>query len=403
MDKLVCPNCRSKSKDYTCSHCGLVLACLVDGNKKKSVEPVVVSQNPFAQITSISAAAEINKTSDWRKYLSLVLAVISIFLGAVSYWRFVYYVPDSFVAPVVLSANVENKSDIPLAVFDNTEKTIPLEIDLKSGNFLVGDLFQFVPQDVKMGVQAFNIEYVFEKYLKEGSFDEFKKEFDVSSDDLNTYFSDSFLVLFPDPTFDKWGFIIGVNKTGKDFVSDRVKAFNEKSKDAKDTYAYKKYKARLVEIKQGSGEEKQLIDELSSAAIIDKNEKEDNKDTKEKESKPDVSESTSETNVAVESSYFLLVSTSEDFLDEMKENSEGNLKNITTDVRFAKARESLPGFGQLFIFKQGDDNAWESLVGRFVLKFPYDGLEKMLNDYTSFALVFYSEASKLKISTLEYK
>lgn len=377
MDKIICPQCNIEGKDHTCPKCGMILSC-------------PVKRNPFSSVATIRTEPERTLQKPVLSLLSVALALIVAF----SYWRFVYYKPDEFVAPVVLSAKTE-KAPI-LAVFDSTEKTIPVEVDLKEGNFLIDDLYQFVPSDIPLVVQAFDIANILKNHGNKNLYDSFKKDFDITDDDLSTYLSGGFLVLFPDTTLNNWGFVVKVNEPGKDFVEKRVKQLNDNLKEEKDDYLYKKYSARLVKITT-NGKTKEVVDKLDAEnvlgdIVVDKK-------TNDAVIESTMSSESTASEGVSKTSYYLLVSTSQDFLDQMKENSEGNIENLSTDVKFVRARDKLPGFGQLFVFKQGEKNAWEGFVGRFVLEYKKDGLEELLNSYKSIALVMRSIDSKLKISS----
>jgi len=377
MDKIVCPQCKIEGKDHACPKCGMILSC-------------PVKKNPFSSVTTIRTEPERTLQKPILSLLSLLLALTVAF----SYWRFVYYKPVEFVAPVVLSAKTEDASK--LAVFDSTEKTIPVEVDLKEGNFLIDNLYQFAPSDIPLAVQAFNIENVLKNHGNKDIYEAFKNDFDITDDDLSTYLSSGFLLLFPDTTLNDWGFVVRVNEQGKDFVEERVNQLNDSLKEEKDDYAYKKYSARLIEITT-TGESKDVVDKLAAENVLD-DVIVDKKDEDAVIESTMSSEATASEPVS-KTEYFLLVSTSKDFLDQMKENSEGNLENLSTDVEFVKARDELPGFGQVFVFKQGEKNAWEGFVGRFVLEYKKEGLEKVLNSYKSLGIVLRSVDSNLKISS----
>ena len=380
MSKFVCPKYGIYIDGYTCPKCGLEVAC-------------EVKKNPFSSVSTIKT--EDTHNSDKKV---LLFGLLFVFLGITvfSVWRFVIYKPQEFVTPVVLSAKtVEKGGDIPLAKFNSNEYTVPIEVDLKEGNFLLDDLYQFVPIDIGMTVQGFDIASVLRDHGNKDLFESFKKDFDVSDDDLNTYLSAGFLVLFPKSTINEWGFVSRVNEKGVDFVKERVDKFNENLKDKGDDYKYSKYRVRLVKIVSDDNSKK-VEDDLSAEKVIEQiNNGDEENGSKDSEPK----ESTSEVKPVTNISYYLLVSTSDDFLDQMKENSEGNIENITTDLSFVKARSELPSFGQLFIFKRGDKNAWEGFTGLFTLEFYYDGLENVLNSYDSIGLVFYSSGNKLKITS----
>ncbi len=377
MEKLVCPTCNIEIKDRSCPKCGVVIACSV-------------KRNPFSSVSTI----RIESKKGQKTVIFFLCSFLFFVLGA-GIWRFYYYTPKSFIRPLDITGYYKKGENIPLAKFDNREQTIPIDVDLTKGNFLIENFYQFISQNLKLSVEGFNIVNVLNRFAEKPVYESFKKEFDVTDDDLKTYLSSGFLLLFPSENLDQWGFVIRVNDIGKDFVEERVNKFNDKLKEENKNYPYNKYSARLVKI-VSTDDVKVVIDNLSSEKVIEEDKKQDlpsqnvlpegSIEAKLKEKAP-----------KIKTEYFLLVSTSKDFLDEMKENSEGNISNITTDLEFAKARKELPPFGQLFIFKQGTNNAWEDFVGRFVLVFPYDGLEELLNSYKSFALSFYSVDSKLKI------
>ena len=393
----MCEQCGSILKTPVCMKCGYDSAAIAEvSSDDETIEP---SKNPetkavpdeieaheqvrsiFTDIAIASGVvgADAPKKGVQKRFLAplLLFFVFSSFIGA-SYWRFIYFTPE-YVSPLVLSAEdikaVDGAVESTASTSENpeNEKTIELDSGLEEGNFATGNFAQFGAPNTQILIQAFNIKNVFKRFEKEQVLKELQDGYKVSDDDLEVYFSKGFAYFVPGENLDTWGFVIGVNVKGKEYVEKRVAEFKVKKENPK--YKFAKYSAALVEISVEKVEE-------STESAEEKNEE-------------------TEDSSAPNSQLFLLISNSKEYLDQMKEASEGNLTNLANEATYARSKVDLPQVGEVMVYKEKDTPVWATLADVIAGKYSYVGLDKILKTIQSVGLAFYSVDSKLKISLSE--
>lgn len=353
----ICEKCDSGYAGSVCLKCG------------NFTEPAVSDAKPqkedFGFLTS--AIIENNSKVDdnsrsfdkkKRKFIfPFILGLILLSIGSYAYWLFVYTTPN-YVSPYVLSASDSRpgfiEDEVVVEVSDPKEKAIPLDINHNEGSFDQYDFAQFASPDTSLMVSAFNLPSVLSKYFEdEDIIKNIKEEFDVSDNDIDVFFSKEFAIFIPGEDFSKWG--IAVYTADKSFVDSKVEILNKNREKSK--FVFKDYFADVVEVKP---------------------EEEDAK-----------------------SEYFLLVSNSKEYLDQMKESSEGNLTNLATDIKYSTIKAELPKVGQVFVYRKEDASVWNLFISWIATKYDYIGLDKILMAIDAPGVVFFSSNSKLKITTAD--
>ncbi|PJA40572.1 hypothetical protein CO178_02025 [candidate division WWE3 bacterium CG_4_9_14_3_um_filter_34_6] len=388
----ICEKCDAAFKGDVCLNCGNVVGV----EELSSDDPKIKPEVHGAKVTSIfldladensSFLAKVKATKSlFSKLLpSIILLMIFFLVGLVSYWRFIYFTPD-YIAPFVLA-----KQDIRLngsldvtslpsaIVLDDKEKTLAFEVELTEGNFEQYNFAQFASPDTKLFIHAFNFQNISEKFFDAKLFESIKSGFNFKGNDLEVFFSNGFALIYPDNDFKTWGFVI--NAKDKAFADNRIAMLN-KNRDSKG-YLFKDYYATVASVENvsKSGVEGVVVEEDENAEASD-----DNKVTDEKEKDID---------------YFLLISNSKEFLDQMKESSEGNVNNLSIDIKFAQVKTELPKVGQAFIYHMPEAEIWDRFADWASEKYDYIGLDQILKAIDFPSVVLYSVDSKLKIRTAD--
>lgn len=324
-----------------------------------------------------------------------ILGMFLVALAAGFFWRFVYFTPD-YASPLVLSAADIKAMDGDTEIADTSmnvenEKNVELETGLEEGNFTVGNFAQFGDPGINVFIQAFNLRNVYEKFGKADVLEAIQKEYDISDDDADVYFSKGFAYYVPDENLDRWGFAIGVNN--KEFVEQRLVDFTKKKENPK--YAYSKYFVDLVEVDT----EKPLVNESTESAEEVGDDEENSEDEESEKAEGSEEEATEEDDDSKQ--YYLLVSNSNEYLDQMKESSEGNLTNLANEVIYANSKSDLPQIGEVLIYKSDNASVWDMLADIAASKYSYVGLDKVLKTIQTTGAAFYSVDSKLRISLSE--
>lgn len=350
----ICPKCDSVIKGTVCLNCGYVIE-----KPSKDINPTENATAPKESVTSLFSKFQDVDEEDLTNLVStkskavkpIILGVALLVLGLLSYWRFVYFTPD-FISPLVLSAiDVKEKVVEPTRIKVNqptfasaeNERTIQLESDLTEGNFEQGELANFGSLDTTLMIQAFDVGKIANKFVNEELMNSIKDTFDMDEDDIEVYFSKGFAVLFPSPSLERWGFVIQVSDA--DYISDRVRVFEgEERKSLTDDF--KSYYAQVVTL---------------------------NSDV-----------------------HYLLISNSKEYLDQMKESSEGNVVNLANDLGFTQSRVDLPSVGEAYLYNRSPE-LWVRLAEKIATKYEFVGLDKILSQLDSTGSVFYSKDGKLKI------
>lgn len=418
------------SKDELCQQCGAILktsVCLKCGYDSTDVEEILSAeessgaddqqetvkvtpekiesheqvQSIFNDIATASGVAEDvpeAKPTVPRYLAPVFLSLILFALAGLSYWRFIYFTPE-YISPLVLSASdikavdgaVESTASAAAANSD-TEKTIDLESRLEAGNFAVGNFAQFGASNTKVLVQAFDIKNVFAKFKKEDVIKEIQEEYKISDDDFDVYFSKGFAYFIPGDNLDTWGFAIGVND--KSYVQKRLEEFKDKKENEK--YEFAKYSVSLVEAK------KETFDiEESTSSAEDSDDQDADTAKSDEEDKKDVSKEEDTEKDTTEGDLYLLISNSNEYLDQMRESAEGNLTNLSNEIVYANSKADLPQLGEVLLYKRENAEVWPMLIEIVSDKYSYVGLDKVLETIKSTGAAFYSVDSKLRISMSE--
>ena len=152
------------------------------------------------------------------------------------------------------------------------------------------------------------------------------------------------------------------------------------------------YYASLVEVEIATEE----IDESTESAEKNDDEGADSSD-EEEETDEDTEDENADETEEEDGNLFLLVSNSNEYLDQMEESSEGNLSNLANEVVYARSKADLPQLGEVLVYKVKDAAVWPMLVDIVADKYTYVGLDKVLESVRSTGAAFYSVDSKLRI------
>lgn len=355
-DFRICEKCDFAYKGNVCLNCGFVIQPEEANVEKKEDSNFGFLASAIAEAApSFKVDTPIIKARRFRAVFPAILGIVFFCIGLISYWRFIYFTPE-YVSPFVLS-----KHDVRLPgvvtdevseVSDAREKTVSLEVDLLQGNFDQHDFAQFAPSGTTLFLTAFNVKDVLDKFFNNRDIlKNIKSEFDLSDNDIDVFFSSGFSIYYPDSNFDKWGFAIFT--ADKSFADSKVDDLNKK-KDSK-KFVFKDFYADVVELKSEEADSK----------------------------------------------YFLLVSNSKEYLDEMKESSEGNVTNLALDIKYTTVKSELPKLGQVFVYHKQDTSLWNLFSEWIATKYDYVGLDKILIAIDAPGIVIFSNSQKLKITTAD--
>lgn len=316
-----------------------------------------------------------------------ILALLLLALAAASYWRFIYFTPD-YISPLVLAATAQSSEVESLS---DTEKTLDMQVELQEGNFDRFEFEEFASPDIALMIHAFDIERVSNSYISDGVIDEVQEVFDLSDDDLDVYFSKDFAIFFPEQDLKIWGFAINV--TDKEFVDEKLAVLTKEQEN--DDFKYSGYYAGVVT--KGENAFKEVLEEEDSEDEENTDsEEESDENTESEDTENEAAEPTEELEEP-EAKYYLLVSNSKEYFDQMRESSEGNVPNLAGDVKFAQSKLSLPTIGQVYIYRDDSVQAWDIFSGYIASKISYEGIDKILKSIQAKGLAIYSKDSKLKI------
>lgn len=363
----ICEKCDAAFAGSVCLKCGNFAESVVD------LEPSIKKED-FGFLTSAINENNANAKNDVkipikkknRFILPLILGFLLFGIGSFSYWLFVFTTPD-YVSPYVLSASDSRPGDVSnevVEISNSREKVILLDIKNEEGSFNQYDFAQFASTDTSLVVSAFNISDVISRYFEgRDILKNIKSEFDLSDNDIDVFFSKEFTVYFPSDDFSKWG--LAIYTEDKSFVDSKIEVLDKKREHSK--FIFKDYFADVVEVKP-------KVDKIDE-------EKKDEADQK--------------------SEYFLLISNSKEYLDQMKESSEGNLTNLASDIKYSTVKSELPKVGQVFVYRKDNASIWDLFVVWISTKYDYVGLDKILMAIDAPGIVFFSNNSKLKITTAD--
>jgi len=344
------------------------------------------------------------KTQPVEKSSSKLFAIlpVSLFLLlggiiAFAYYQFVYHAFD-YVSPVVESLEEEVLSSSQTAEenkisdLNGNEKTIAVQSDLKEGNFARYDFSSLVPPDVNMVVQLFDLKHIFEKFISDRNYQAILSEFDISENDSEVFLSSEFALVYPDNDLNSWGFIQYVKN--ENFVKERLADFEKKKESEK--YEYNDYFASLVKVEKD--EDSDVLEESSESVTVNEKDVVGPEIQSLEEESNDDEEAESEQK-SQSPDFYLLISNSKEFLDRMKEISEGVLPSLSDDLMYSQSKVKLPLIGDAFVYRDPESPSWDFLVSLIAPYYEYVGLDKILTELKSPSMVFYSKDEKLKIVT----
>ena len=375
----VCPDCDSVVKGEVCLKCGKVLdesLANVEGGEisLQEISPHKEVQSIFTDLIDKEdkIVPVVKRESKAKKLVPAVLAFI-LFLGlGLNFYKFIYTTPKYF-SPLVLSTangkkfasiDSENPEVLPATTLADNEKLVDIKPDLKEGNFESHNYLQFASSDIPLLVQVFDVKNIFNKFIDSKKYEGIKKDLDISDDDIDAYMSNDFAILYPQKDLKTWGASIFVKD--EEFVTKKLDMFN-KNKEKKDS-KYKDYYAEIVSIipkVEGVNESTPSAEELAKA-----------KKAQDK---------------------YLLVSNSKEYLDQMKELSEGNIISLANDLKLATAKEDIAPVGLAYVYKSEDSSVWDLFAEYVGKKYDYVGLDKILSNIKSNGIGFYAKENKLKI------
>jgi|694.fasta_scaffold00773_19 hypothetical protein len=351
-EALICPDCEALIlKDY-CPRCGYTIQ--KDPIELEDVETPIVHKSALFESKS-------DKKDDKKKKISLFGRIIPIFLllfilGGISGYGYWLYQGTSInlLSPIPELVISNSEEGLIADVKDSSEESIiDFDIKLKEGNLIQYNFAQFALPEVSIYLQMFGTYDYLKKFYAEDVTAKYLKGLDLKEDDLNVYLSSGFAITLPEDNFDRWGYVTTV--VDKKYVEGKI-ALLENLRDKKRDKQYQDLFASLVTIKSTNPEGKE------------------------------------------EEAVFLLASNSKEYLDQMKEVSEGVLPNLGNSALFAQAQKALPAIGNALIYRNKKVEFSTQFYGWFASKFDYEGLDKILGKIESSTLVLYSQAGKLKIA-----
>ena len=396
----ICPDCGSLIlKDY-CSICGY--HPLEDKTTEDNVDP---DQNPEpvgkietiekASIFETSLASPLRDNSSDKKVkkkskkvsFAFISFLFLLLVGVSAYYYWLYQSTTSTFLSPLADFNIANEEDGVTMDADSDSEEIVLDykIDLDEGNFQQQNLAQFASPEITVFSQMFNTFEFLKKFQKEETVNKLLKDLELEEDDMKVYLSSGFAIIIPDDNFDRWGYAVGV--VDKKYAEGKIAAL-EKLKGKKGNEMYKDIYARLVTFK---------VDEPGDASDEDKSEDKEDSESNEASNDKDSDKATEET---PKEAYYLIVSNSKEYMDQMKEMSEGVLPNLANSALFAQAQKALPTVGNALIFHNKKVEFSNDYYQWFASKFDYEGLDKVLEAIPSSAVILYSQAERLKIAGL---
>lgn len=396
----ICPDCGSLIlKDY-CSICGY--HSLQDKKIKENIDADKIPDSigkdeskPTEKIsifdTSLASPNQITEKKVHKKSKKGSVAFVSVLFlllaGVSAYYYWLYQsTVSTFLSPLAdfTITNAENGMTVDVSP-DSEEIVLDYNIDIDQGNFQQQDFAQFAGPEITIYTQMFNTFEFLKKFQKEETVTKLLKDLVLDEDDMKVYLSSGFAIIIPDDNFDRWGYAVGV--VDKKYAEGKIAAL-EKLKGKKGNEMYKDIYARLVTFK---------VDEPGDASDEDKSEDKEDSESNEASNDKDSDKATEET---PKEAYYLIVSNSKEYMDQMKEMSEGVLPNLANSALFAQAQKALPTVGNALIFHNKKVEFSNDYYQWFASKFDYEGLDKVLEAIPSSAVILYSQAERLKIAGL---
>lgn len=345
-----CPDCGAVLKGEACLKCGYLdlsqdqTAKIPESKEIKSLFEQYITQE-FDLLQTEPQQQVIKRLSIKKLFLICELAVFLTLIFISSYYYL--FTNIKYFSPTQLNLSkptVDTQSiikQIKTTDTELTERIFDLNTDLKEGNFDKTDFAQFAGPQTNLYLEAFDFRHFVKNVLGQSTLiDQIKKDFDMSDDDLTTFFASEFVFLFPDPDFEKWGIVLKYRSDeSSKFINERIATYKKLIENPKSPYAI---------------------------YFVDSKKFEDQD--------------------------YLLISNSKIYLDQMKEYSEGNLTNLSQDAVYTQSIKDLPQLGNMLIYKKLDTTTWK-YVGEFIAKkFPeYIGLDQMLNNLNTQGLGVYQQ------------
>lgn len=372
----VCPNCDSIYRDTFCFNCGK----LIDVDKEVAADTNVKQSRNSKQEESIfdkigdpSEFLDFNLNDKSKKGEYIILGILLVLTFGISYLYYYFLIAkkiDKFFSPIQVASDIANNVESLSLGKDsqNVDKdvagvsTIPLKIDLKEGNFAKMDLFNFLPKEKNLSLYLFDLPTVYKKYVSEQKYKDTLSDFDIKEDDLTVYLSNNFIISFQEDNLDTWGYISEV--LDKDFVKKKVDTYQAKI-DAIDKASKQKVKSKNIPTVKNK-----MYVKLVELSIDGSSEKKT----------------------------YILASNDAEYLDLLKENSEGNVSNLAKDALFSKSKDEVVTSGFMFVYKKDSKDSWEKLADHIASKHDFVGLNKILQNFTKNAVVFYSKDEKVKVN-----
>ena len=386
LKSIICPKCGALIIKDFCPKCGYSRydkedLLEIDEEQTKEIQSVEGKASLFENKSEVRRTPKIKIHS--KKFRIGVAASLILLLSGVCvyYYWLLQSAASTFLSPTAdfVIPNAEEGLLVDINT-DSEEAIIDFNIGLDEGNFLQYNFAQYAAPEVSIYMQMFGTYDFLKKFYAEDVTQKYLKDLDLAEDDLNVYLSPGFAVVLPDDNFDRWGYTSAI--INKKYVEEKISLL-ENLRDKKKNVAYKDLYAKIVTIK--------------TAAPADS----DNETDGENSGNENAEKSPKNSDAAeiVEVNY-LLVSNSKEYLDQMKEVSEGVLPNLATSALFAQAQKALPAIGNVMIYRNKKVEFWRGYYEWFGSKFEYEGLNKVLENIESSTIVLYSQAGKLKIAGL---
>lgn len=396
MSRKVCPKCDSLILNAFCIKCGFNAESLDDDSSTIKSEKILHTanhQSKHSKIKVVTSVKDEEETSILQKIIresnitslddviientsrlldhkfSLSALLVSLTFVFLLYFYLLQINKPNYLSPVIVNeiAQLKNKvtdlaNDIKNQGDDNSDLyTFVYKSEFPEANLNNKMLYNFVPPKNQAILHISDFRSYYKDFLSGSSYKEVLKDFDIKEDDVKVYFTNGFLLTFSEDSLDQFGFITEVKD--KNFIDKKLEVYN------------KKYLASTKNDPKAKNVVSPKSGYLYNRVVELKNEGDK------------------------ESNYFLLISNSKDYLDELKESSEGNLKNLNNDAVFHDVKSKLNITGHLFVYKKDKESLWPKIVTKIFEKYHNDDLLKYLSKAKSKGLVVYSKDGKMNIQT----
>ena len=387
----ICPDCGSLIIGDFCARCGYIKTSDVlddkplveEAVKRNSIfeAPISKNQKKFHE--------ELKKKMPKSKYF-FIFFLFLLLSGLCSYYYWLYQsTTEVFLAPTPEFIIANSDDGLLVDVDEGGQTIIDFNIDVAEGNFLQYNLAQFAAPEVGIFMQMFGTYDYLTKFYEETLTAKYFKDLGIVEDDLNVYLAPSFAIVLPDDNFDRWGYASVV--VDKEYIDKKIEALEKlRVKDK----AYENLFARVVTIRTEKpvAEEAEVEENINESTTETTSAEEATTENKDESDEETTAES------GVVETHYLLIANSKEYLDQMKEVSEGVLPNLGNSALFAQAQKELPAIGNALIYHNRQVDFSTEFYPWFASKFDYEGLDKLLDNVESSTLVLYSQSEKLKIA-----